>query len=88
MAEIRFKPPAMVIKQVMPSTLTDTSGSMPKPSCSAPVKDSVCTQQVQGPSRQQATPSTMAPFFHPRAFFITKERSQRYSSMDSLYFTR
>lgn len=30
----------------------------------------------------------MAPFFQPKAFFITKERSHIYSSMDFEYFTR
>ena len=88
MAEIRLSPPAMVTKQVTPSTTAEIMGSMPKLCSRAPVTDSVCTQQVQGPRTKQATDSTTAPRFHPRAFFMTKERSHIYSSMDSLYLTR
>ena len=88
MVEIRLRPPAMVTKQVTPSTMAEIMGSMPKLCSRAPVTDSVCTQQVQGPRIKQATDSTTAPFFHPRAFFMTKDRSHMYSSMDSLYFTR
>lgn len=88
MEEMRLRPPAMVKKQVTPSTMTEIRGSIPKPSCRELVTDSVCTQQVQGPSTKQAMESTTAPFFQPRALFITKERSHMYSSMDSLYLTR
>ena len=48
------------------------------------VTASVCTQQVHGPKRKQKTASTTAPFFHPKAFLRTKERSHTYSFIDSL----
>ena len=48
------------------------------------VTASVWTQQVQGPKRKQNTARTTAPFFHPNAFFRTKDRSQTYSFIDFL----
>ena len=87
-ALILLRPPKIVAKQVTPRTATLIRGSRPNPSCIAPTTDSVCTQSVQGPKVKQAMARRMAPFFQPKAFFITKERSHIYSSMDFEYFTR
>ena len=59
-------------------------GVTPKACCMELVTASVCTQQVQGPSTKAKTASTMAPLFQPNAFFMTKERSQTYSSIEFL----
>ena len=68
--------------------MTEMSAGVPKPCFSAPTTDSVWTLHVHGPSTKQHTARIIAPFFQPRAFFITKDRSHMYSSIDSLYFTR
>ena len=83
-AEILFRPPQIVTMQVIPMITTETILGMPKACCMELVTASVCTQQVQGPNTKQKTASTTAPLFQPKAFFITKDRSQTYSSIDFL----
>ena len=86
--EIRRRPPKMVAKQVIPRNAAAYTGGIPKASFRAPTTDSVWTEQVQGPRVKQATDRSRAPRFQPRAFFITKDLSHMYSSMDLEYFTR
>ena len=83
-SEMRRRPPQIVKRQVRPMTATVTMLGTPKASAIELVTASVWTQQVQGPKTKQNTASTTAPFFQPKAFFSTKERSQTYSFMDSL----
>ena len=83
-SEIRRRPPQIVTMQVMPMMIAENRGGMLKAWLMELVTASVWTQQVQGPNTNQKTASRTAPFFHPKAFLRTKERSQTYSFMDFL----
>ena len=83
-SEMRLSPPQIVTIQVIPMMMTEIRGLMPKAWFMELVTASVWTQQVQGPNTKQKTASRTAPFFQPKAFLRTKDRSQTYSFMDFL----
>ena len=80
MVEIRLRPPAMVMKQGDPQHDGGDHGINAEGLFQGAGDGLRLDAAGPGPRRKQATDSTTAPFFQPRAFFMTKERSHMYSS--------